>query len=100
MPFEIQFTRAAADQVRGYRTFDQQIILDGIEEQLLHEPTAETRNKKRLGQNELSDWELRVDKFRVFYDVVREDERAVVKIKAVGHKEHNKLFIGGKEFQL
>jgi mRNA-degrading endonuclease RelE of RelBE toxin-antitoxin system len=53
-----------------------------------------------LGENELSDWELRVQTFRVFYDVVTEEERQVVKIKAVGHKEHNTLFIGGKEVQL
>ncbi|MEP0955385.1 hypothetical protein [Microcoleus sp. FACHB-1515] len=48
----------------------------------------------------MSDWELRVDSFRVFYDVVIEDEGGIVKIKAIGHKVHNKLYIGGKEFQL
>ena len=35
-----------------------------------------------------------------FCDVLVEDERQVVKIKAVGHKEHNKLYIGGKGVQL
>jgi hypothetical protein len=37
---------------------------------------------------------------RVFYDVVAEADRQVVKIKAVGHKEHNTLYIGGAEVQL
>ncbi|HEV3085471.1 MAG TPA: type II toxin-antitoxin system RelE/ParE family toxin [Gemmataceae bacterium] len=100
MAFEIEFTQTAADHVRSYRKFDQQIILDGIAGQLQHQPTAETRNRKRLGENELSDWELRVEKFRVFYDVVAGGECDVVKIKAVGHKEHNTLYIGGKEVQL
>jgi len=53
-----------------------------------------------LHSNELSDWELRVQKFRVFYDVVIEDERQIARIKAVGHKEHNLLFIGKREVKL
>lgn len=100
MTFAINFTPTAAAHVRAYRKFEQQIILNAIEEQLRHEPTTATRNRKRLGENELSDWELRVQKYRVFYDVITEDERQVVKIKAAGHKEHNTLYIGGKEVQL
>jgi mRNA-degrading endonuclease RelE of RelBE toxin-antitoxin system len=61
---------------------------------------TETRNRKRLGENELSDWELRVQSFRVFYDVIADEERHVVKVKAVGHKERNTLYIGGSEVQL
>jgi len=98
--FEIEFTGIAADHVRGYRKFEQQIILDTIEEQLRYAPTTETRNRKRLGGNELSDWELRVQTFRVFYDVVAEEDRQIVKIKTVGHKDHNKLYVGGEEVQL
>ena len=98
--FEIEFTPTAAGHMRGYRKFEQQIILDAIEEQLRHEPTTETRNRKRLGENELSDWELRVQHYRVFYDVTTEEEHQAVKIKAVGHKEHNTLYVGGEEVQL
>ena len=28
MPFDIEFTKAARDHVRGYKKFEQQIILD------------------------------------------------------------------------
>jgi mRNA-degrading endonuclease RelE of RelBE toxin-antitoxin system len=100
MAFEIQFTKTAADHVRAYKKFEQRIVLDAIENQLHHEPMTETRNRKRLGENELSDWELRVQQFRVFYDVLAEDDRRIVKIKAVGHKDHNTLSIGGKEVSL
>ena len=100
MPFEVEFTQTAANHVRAYSKFEQQIVLAAIGEQLPHEPTTETKNRKRLGENELSDWELRVQKFRVFYDIILEEDRQLVKIKAVGHKEHNTLFIGGKEVQL
>ncbi len=98
--FEIDFTSAAVNHIRGYRKFEQQIILDAIEEQLAYEPVTETRNRKRLGENELSNWELRVDKYRVFYDVVIEVDARVVQVKAIGHKEHNTLYIGDKEVQL
>jgi mRNA-degrading endonuclease RelE of RelBE toxin-antitoxin system len=97
MRFFIDFTETAADHVRALRKFEQQLVLDAVERQLRHEPATETRNRKRLGPNELSDWELRVGRFRVFYDIVLEDDQNIVKIKAVGHKEHNKLYIGGRE---
>jgi mRNA-degrading endonuclease RelE of RelBE toxin-antitoxin system len=100
MAFEIALTDTAKAHLRAFRKFDQRAILDEIELQLRHEPATGTRNRKRLGQNELSDWELRVQSFRVFYDVLVEGDRGVVKIKAVGHKEHSKLFIGGKEVSL
>jgi mRNA-degrading endonuclease RelE of RelBE toxin-antitoxin system len=100
MKFEIAFTATAAEHVRSYRKYEQRIILDAIDEQLAQDPTTETRNRKRLGENELSDWELRVQDFRVFYDVLIENELSVVKIKAVGHKEHGILRIGEKEVRL
>jgi hypothetical protein len=34
----------------------------------------------------------------VFYEV--DPEQPVVRIVAVGHKEHNRLFIGGEEVEL
>jgi mRNA-degrading endonuclease RelE of RelBE toxin-antitoxin system len=100
MAFEIEFTKTAVDHIRGFRKFEQRIILDSIEEQLRHEPNTETRNRKRLGENELSDWELRVQQFRVFYDVDIDEQKKQVKVKAVGWKEHNILRIGGRETQL
>jgi hypothetical protein len=41
-----------------------------------------------------------VQKFRVFYDVIVEEDRQVVKVKGVGHKEHNTLYIGSREVKL
>jgi mRNA-degrading endonuclease RelE of RelBE toxin-antitoxin system len=100
MKFDIAFTRTASDHVRSYRKFEQRIIFEAIDEQLSHEPTTETRNRKRLSESELSDWELRVQDFRFFYDVLVEGDVRLVKIKAVGHKEHGVLRIGDREVQL
>ena len=43
-------------------------------------------------------WELRINKYRVFYDVNVEENLVI--IKAVARKEHNQLFIRDKEFEL
>ena len=55
MTFKIAFTATAAEHVRSIRRFDQKIILDAIVEQLTQDPTTETRNRKRLSENELFD---------------------------------------------
>ncbi len=40
---------------------------------------------------------MRVGEHRVFYEI---EEETKVKIVAVGHKEHNDLFIRGKKVEL
>jgi mRNA-degrading endonuclease RelE of RelBE toxin-antitoxin system len=74
------------------------MLLAAIEQQLGWEPMTKTSNRKPLRPNELSKWELRVSEYRIFYDV--DEITLTVKIKAVGYKEHNRLFIRGKEFYL
>lgn len=98
MMYELEFTESAVGDLRCLKKFEQTLILDAIENQLLYEPTRETRHRKQLRPSELSKWELRIEKYRVFYDV--DLEAKSVKIKAVGWKEHNKLFIRKKEFKL
>ena len=41
---------------------------------------------------------MRIDRFRVFYDV--DDEAETVKVVAVGYKKGNRLIIRDKEFDL
>jgi len=96
MTFSIKFTPIALEHLRNFRKFEQKKIVEAIKQQLIYEPLAPTRNRKPLRNNPLSRWELRVEDYRVFYDV----ENQVVEIKAIGYKEHNQLFIKGKEFKL
>ena len=76
-------------------------LLDVIEQQLIHEPTKETRNRKPMLPDKphfVAPWELRVGEMRVYYDV--EDEpRTVVAIRAVGIKVRDRILIGGKEIE-
>src|SRR5437870_297644 len=94
--FRIEFTPEALDDLRPLRKYDLQQIMAAIEAQLPHQPAEETRNRKLLRPNRLAEWELRIGAFRVFYDL-RPQDNAVV-IVAVGHKQGNKLFVHGEEY--
>ncbi len=87
--------------MRAIETKHHSLIQSAIETQLLHEPDVETRNRKPLKRPIAfgADWELRLgpdNRFRVFYQVKREDRE--VRVLAVGVKERNRLYFGGQEF--
>ena len=65
---------------------------------VIGEPMVRTHSRKILRPNPLDECELRVADFRVFYDV--HPAATCVIVKAVGKKEHNQLFIRGREFIL
>lgn len=66
--------------------------------QLLYEPFIETRNRKMLRANRLAQWELRVDRYRIFYQ--ENETEGNINITAVGYKNHGILSIRGKEVKL
>ncbi len=96
--FRIKYTNSAIQDLRCLRKFEQKRIMDVADNQLQWEPLTETRHRKQLRPNDLSGWELKIGKNRIFYDV--DTEAGSVEIRAVGQKEHNRLFIRGKEFRL
>ncbi|HHY56964.1 MAG TPA: type II toxin-antitoxin system RelE/ParE family toxin [Chloroflexi bacterium] len=105
MRYKIKYTATAIRHLQRYRKHEQKSILDNVDRQLEFEPDLPSRNRKQLNINPIGTWELRIGQFRIFYDIIMEtdeDGQAVgmVKVKAVGHKEHNRLFIGDKEFRL
>jgi len=98
MKFQIKYTEDALEDLESFRKYDQTLILDTIDRQLTHQPSVATRNRKRLRPNRVSEWELRIGRFRIFYDVLGDEQ--LVKIVAVGYKEGSRLFIHGEEFEL
>ncbi|WP_332995964.1 type II toxin-antitoxin system RelE/ParE family toxin [Scytonema sp. PRP1] len=77
----------------------QVIVLDTVDEQLMYQPTVETKNRKPMRPNPLAPWELRIGDLRVYYDVEDEPE-PVVYINAVGVKERNQVRIAGEVYDL
>ncbi len=92
--YTIEYAESVADDLDNVRAYERTHILDSIEAQLTHKPNQQTRNKKILvGLTPPWEyiepvWELRVGKYRIFYDV---DEMAlVVIIRAIRYKPPHK----------
>ena len=96
--YEIEFSAKARRDLDWFKKSERNEILDGIELNLVHEPNIETRNRKRLRPNETAEWELRLGKYRVFYDV--EETVLIVSIEATGLKLGNTFYFQGKEEEL
>jgi mRNA-degrading endonuclease RelE of RelBE toxin-antitoxin system len=83
--FILEYTEGVLEDLKGLRARDRKRVLGKIDEQLIHAPTEETRNKKIVvglkppWDHEEPVWELRVGKLRVFYDVNEADQRVVIR---------------------
>ncbi len=95
---KVEFTERAVKQLEQFAKSARNVILDDVRLQLPHQPNVETKNRKLLRETVLADWELRVGKYRVFYDL--DEEEKIVRIVAVGYKEHNDLYLEGEKFSL
>jgi mRNA-degrading endonuclease RelE of RelBE toxin-antitoxin system len=67
--YEIELTPEALEDLKALRKFEQKDVDKGIEIQLSHEPAIKALKRKKLRPNDVAEWELRIGKFRVFYNV-------------------------------
>ena len=78
MPYWIEFVGAAKDDLRVLRKSARVKVLDRIETHLSYQPTLQSKSRiKTLRPGTHPPYRLRVDKFRVYYDV-NESERLVI----------------------
>ncbi len=81
----MEYTEGVLDDLQGLRARDRKHILNTIDQQLTHTPTQETRNKKIVvglkppWEHEEPVRELRIGKYRVFYDVNEEAQQVIVR---------------------
>ena len=79
MQYNVQYAEAAAEDIRGLRAFDRRKVLDGIEEHLTHQPQQPSKSRiKAMTQPFWSQYRLRIDAFRVYYDVDEENHTVSV----------------------
>ncbi len=94
--YRIEYAPQAVDDLHWFSKRRQKEILVGIQTNLRHEPSVETRDRKRLRPNDTAAWELRIGECRVLYDAVVTIR--VVQIRRIGRKRRNRiLFRGGEE---
>lgn len=53
--YEIEFTPEAVTDLRYFRKFEQNVIIDAIQTQLPYEPTIETKNRFRREPPDIAD---------------------------------------------
>ena len=94
---DVELVPSAVEDLRYYRVYEQRLIVKAILTYLQEEPNTPTRRRKPLRESRLAPWELRIGKYRVFYETLRDE---TVKILAIGDKVHNELVIRGKKVEL
>lgn len=83
--YSIEYAKSVADDLDALRAFDRTRLLDRIDRQLTSEPARQTRNQKVVvgleppWEHEEPLWQLRIDEFRVFYDVDEPRKRVIVR---------------------
>ena len=78
-PYEIHYADEATADIRALRAFDQRKILAGIKTHLTNQPKTVSRSRiKAMVQPLWSQFRLRVEDFRVYYDVDDEQRRVHV----------------------
>lgn len=93
--YEIEFTPTAREDIRYFKRYEQNIIIEAIEVQLVYQPTTETANRFRRNPLEIAEWELRIGNYRVFYNV-RESVQ-IVSVERVGEKPNHQIYFRGKK---
>ena len=71
MMYEIVLTDSARAHYRAMDARGRALIKDGLDGHLAHEPTKVSRNRiRRLREVDHPEFRLRLDPYRVFYDVI------------------------------
>ena len=70
MSFQFRYAQDALDELTSLRVFDRQRVVTGIFTHLTNQPTQESRSRiKKMEQPFWSEYRLRIDEFRVYYQV-------------------------------
>jgi mRNA-degrading endonuclease RelE of RelBE toxin-antitoxin system len=102
--FSLVFAPAVKNHLKAIESKWDSLIRTKIEEQLVHEPDVETKNRKPFRRRPTpfdADWEIRFgpdNRFRVLYKI-RNEPREVY-ILAIGVKQGNRLLVGGEEMDI
>ena len=94
MAHTVLITAVAERQLRRLPVRDQRILLTAIRTRLVDHPSVVSNAIKKLRPNPLAQWELRVEHWRVLYNVVGNE----VVLLLIGLKSGNKLIVDGEEF--
>jgi mRNA-degrading endonuclease RelE of RelBE toxin-antitoxin system len=96
--YNITISPNASGDLDYIRKYDRTRIIKNIYNILSIDPVTLTNEKRVLRPTQIAERELKISNFRAFYTV--NETTKEVDVISVGWKEHNKLFIRGKETQI
>lgn len=90
MRFEVVLAPGAVQTLNALSAFDRALIRDALETHLRHEPKKTSRSRiKRLRGLSQPQYRLRIDEFRVFYDINDQE----VQVLAIVTKEEAETWL-------
>lgn len=99
MKWSMQILPSALGDLADLPGYAQRIIIDAVNQKLIDEPTAFSRNLKQLRSNPVAGYELRVQgRYCVLYNVDQAAQTATITV--IGQKRGNALYVRGKEYNL
>jgi mRNA-degrading endonuclease RelE of RelBE toxin-antitoxin system len=99
MPYAVKYSPETVEHMEALTAQQRTNVLDGVDQQLTHQATVETRNRKPMRANALAPWELRIGDLPVYYEV-QESPEPEVQVRAIGVKERNQVRIANKVVKL
>ena len=85
-PYKVRYAKEAIEDIQSLRAYDRGKIFAAIERHLFHDPLRVSRTQiKRMLQPFWSQFRLRVQDFRVYYDV--DEPQRIVDILRILKKE-------------
>lgn len=92
LPYRIEFVRDAIEDLRHLRKTYQVKVLDRIERHLAYEPGRQSKSRmKRLRAATFPPYRLRVDQFRIYYDI--DEPNRVVMVYGIMPKDQSEAWL-------
>jgi mRNA-degrading endonuclease RelE of RelBE toxin-antitoxin system len=95
----IDYSAEGQDHLKSLTANQRALVVDVVERQLGHQPTVETRNRKKMQPNPIAPWELRIRNLRVYYEIVETESEPIVSIRGIGVQIRDRVWLGGEEVQ-
>jgi len=79
MPYEIRYSTEAVEDLGAIRAFDRSKVRSTISQHLEHQPTRVSQSRiKLMTQPFWCQFRLRIDEFRVYYDVHEKTSEVII----------------------
>lgn len=98
MAFKLLYDKEALADLKELKSHEAAAILKAIQLHLTTQPSTETSTRKLLRPNPFFTWEMRIQPFRVFYQV--DEDSQEVRIQRIGCKVHNEVYLRGEKIDL